>query len=135
LSCYESSERLWDGTHWDEVAEAAEYIRISGLVDATLLRSLAWPSVVEYEAAGLEYIPVDCTLGADDLTMAQLMACIERSIRESVYISIKRLLSWYNTLDALQKQTSPMIIFRDMGVIMCYDTTSLASMNSLFLIR
>jgi hypothetical protein len=57
----------------------------------------------------LVYISVDCTLGADDLTMSHLMACTERSIRESVYISIKRPLLWYDTLDALQKQTSPMI--------------------------
>jgi hypothetical protein len=110
---------------------------------------LAGPSVVEYEAAGLVYIPVDCTLGADDLTMVHLMTCIERSIRESVYISTKRPLSWYNTLDALQKQTDIALqskvspdrvvellgFMRDMGVIMWYDLTSLALMTYLFLIR
>jgi hypothetical protein len=45
--------------HRDEVADAAEHIRVSGLLDATFSRSLAWPSVVEYEAAGLVYFPVD----------------------------------------------------------------------------
>jgi hypothetical protein len=34
-------------THRYEVADAAEYIRNSGLLDATFSGSLAWPSVVE----------------------------------------------------------------------------------------
>jgi GTPase SAR1 family protein len=132
------------GTHKDQVSDAAEHARISKLVDTTFSYSVAWPSVVEDEYSGLVYFPVDCTMGANDPTISRLMSQIEKSIRASRYVSIKRPLPWYDALDKLVKQT-PMIslsaateivlqckvspnkvtelleFLRDMGVIMWYN--------------
>jgi GTPase SAR1 family protein len=137
------------GTHKDQVADVEVHSRISQLLNKTFSYSAAWPFVVENYESRLVYFPVDNTLGAADPTMGHLMTLIEKSIRGSEYISIKRPLSWYKALDAIQGLTRPMIslaaaaelalengveadrvidlleFLRDMGVLLWYNEPAL----------
>jgi GTPase SAR1 family protein len=137
------------GTHKDQVPDVEAHGRISLLLDAKFGCSAAWPAVVENDVAGLVFFPVDCTLGAADPTTVLLMLLTEQSIRQSDYVSIKRPLSWYKTLDALQSLPCPMVslsvatkmaedcgvssdqvnrfleFVRDMGLLMWYDEPEL----------
>jgi GTPase SAR1 family protein len=137
------------GSHKDKVSSGAEHARISDLLRTTFSYSAAWQFIVENEDGGLVYFPVNSKLGKADATFAHLMALIEQSIRRSDYISIKRPLQWYKTLDALQELKSSVVslsaatdmavqcgvkpervtefleFLRDMGMIMWYNEAGL----------
>jgi GTPase SAR1 family protein len=137
------------GSHKDQVFSATEHVRISDLLKRTFAYSSAWKFIVENRGSGLVFFPVNSKLRSRDATMVQLKAQIERSIRCSDHVTVKRPLQWFKALDALQELTCPMVtlsaatdvavqcgvspsritdlldFFRDMGMIMWYNEPGL----------
>jgi hypothetical protein len=144
------------GTHKDTVADSSAHERISAKLSNTFYGSSAWPFILKYDRSNLVFFPVDCTQQENDEAIKDLRKAVETLLstdmaQEASPTKVKRPLSWYQALDALNAVgvATPSITFdraatvllscgivesdikqvladfRDMGMLMWYDEKAL----------